>query len=476
MSVRARLAVSVLTGIGLTLIVLASASDASSAARAGLVAGAVVAVVAAGVEVRHERMRRRLESSMKELESSRDELRTSRDELRSSLTRLGDAVRSAHDVKGLLGVVLETATSVMKARSGVVYQLSPNRTDLRVWCAHNLTRGFTGAKLRVGEGVAGRVALTRQPVLVPSSAPAPRPTPAELSAATAIAVPIETTTQIVGVLALYGREIDEPFGESDLETVAAVARHAAVGIDNVILHEDARRQSITDGLTAVWNRRYLQMHLAQEVERSIRFRRSLSVVMLDVDFFKSVNDRFGHQRGDAVLVELAQRIVRAVRGQVDTVARFGGEEFVLVLPETNAEGARIVCEKVRDAVASEPFGADGGDPVRVTASLGCATFPQHGTTSQSLLRAADFAMYEAKAAGRNRVVMADELDSAPAGSEPMFPPAGETPGDDLMFREDVLAVEPPGEAWPFTDEPFGDSGEALDDPAGAEPPLPDASS
>ncbi|MGH2829935.1 MAG: GGDEF domain-containing protein, partial [Actinomycetota bacterium] len=120
-----------------------------------------------------------------------------------------------------------------------------------------------------------------------------------------------------------------------------------------------------------------------------------------------------HQRGDAVLVELAQRVVNAVRGQVDTLARLGGEEFVLVLPETPAAGARIVCEKILNAVSSEPFGSEGEDLVGITVSIGCASFPHDGSTPQPLLRAADFAMYEAKARGRNCVVMAEELD-APA--------------------------------------------------------------
>lgn len=408
MSVRAKVAAAVLVGTSLVLLCAALLANADAAARAGLLLGSVIAGGSIGFLIREENARHRLEASLSELQMSRDELR-------ASLGRLGDTLRATHDLTNLLGVVMETATRAMKATSGAVYLVSTSRTELTVRCAHNLDRALAHRRLRVGEGIAGRVAQTRQPMLLPGSDVAPAPSDAEPQASTMIAVPLESATQLIGVLALYGRENGVPFDDSDLQTVLSLARQAAVGIENVLLHQEAQRLSITDGLTGVWNRRYLNMRLAQEVERSIRFRRPLSLLLLDVDLFKNINDRYGHQRGDAVLIELAQRVNRAVRGQVDTLARLGGEEFVLILPETAADGARTVAEKILEAVSLESFGGEGEDPVSVTVSIGCATFPQHGTTPQPLLRAADFAMYEAKNRGRNQLVMAEELDSTPAG-------------------------------------------------------------
>jgi two-component system, cell cycle response regulator len=141
--------------------------------------------------------------------------------------------------------------------------------------------------------------------------------------------------------------------------------------------------------------------------------------MLDLDHFKSVNDRFGHQRGDEVLVEFAGRVTGSVR-DIDTFARYGGEEFVLILPETNLEGGLAVAEKLRLATHRAPFcgdGADGGGSgglkprppeggVRLTVSIGVACFPEHATSPEELLRAADEALYEAKLQGRDRVVTA----------------------------------------------------------------------
>ena len=335
------------------------------------------------------------------------------------LARIGDALRSTHEMTGLLRVVLETTSAAMKAKSGAIY-LPVGQNELGVRCAVSLDRVYANQRLRFGEGIAGRVAKDQKPLLVPSDGVPPAPSRGEPPVKTAIAVPLENSKgQVVGVLALYDREIAESFTELDLETVFSVARQAGVAVENVMLHQEAQKLSITDSVTGVWNRRYLSMRLAQEVERSIRFRRPLSVLMLDVDHFKRINDEFGHHRGDSVLVELAERIMGAVRGQVDTVARYGGEEFVLVLPETASDGARTVAQKIVETVAREPFGSDGEVQIWVTVSIGTATFPRNGYTQNSLVRAADDAMYEAKARGRNGVVSSDEL--GPAASPDVKP-------------------------------------------------------
>lgn len=340
------------------------------------------------------------------------ELEASRDETRRYVERLGEALRSTHDLSKLLSVVLETAVASVQARAGAVWLLAPSRVELSL----KVSRGFPPEALdrrtRVGEGLAGHVAHTRQPVLIPSSGAAPVAVPWEPQEPTMLAVPLESETQLIGVISLYGRTHPRPFNATDLDTVRSLARQAAVGVENVLLHQEAQRLSITDGLTSLWNYRFLNMRLAQEVERAIRFNRSLSLLMIDIDHFKDVNDRYGHQRGDAILSELANRVVTETRAQVDTVARYGGEEFVLLLPETPLDGGRVVAEKIRESIASTPFGS-GDDAIGVTVSIGLACFPQHGATAQTLLRSADQSLYEAKGRGRNVVVSSDELDQAP---------------------------------------------------------------
>jgi diguanylate cyclase (GGDEF)-like protein len=160
-------------------------------------------------------------------------------------------------------------------------------------------------------------------------------------------------------------------------------------------------------LTGVWNRRFFQMQFRQVLAASVRFGRTFSVLMLDLDEFKSVNDRFGHQRGDATLIEFTRRVNTSLR-EVDTFARYGGEEFVCLLPETDYEGALTTAEKIRDATKSEAFGEPGEDPLSVTVSIGIASYPLHGRSFSALIEAADQALYRAKQEGRDRVVVAGE--------------------------------------------------------------------
>lgn len=335
------------------------------------------------------------------------ELRESRDELRQSLDRLGMTLRSTHDLEAMLGVILDTAAVTLRARSGALYLLHPGDRELRP----EVAVGYEppdGEALRLEEGIAGTVAASGSPLLMrePDGGPAPRP-PVEPSAPTALAVPLLRGDRYMGVLALYGRTLADPFEEDDLDTLGSFAAQASVAIENVILHQEAQRLSITDGLTGVWNRRYLSLTLDKEIERAQRFQRPLSLLMVDIDHFKDVNDAHGHLRGDEVLVELTQRILGTIRSQIDTLARFGGEEFLIVLPETPREGARYVANKLRRMVRAKRFVSDVGKDVSITVSIGVAVYPDDGSSADDLIKAADVAMYRAKQRGRDRVETKD---------------------------------------------------------------------
>jgi two-component system cell cycle response regulator len=213
-------------------------------------------------------------------------------------------------------------------------------------------------------------------------------------------VPLKSSGTVIGVLDLYGSTASGGFDENDLATIRTFASQATVAVDNVLLHEEAQRLSITDGLTGLWNYRYFTMTVSKEIERAARFSRPLALVMLDLDHFKGVNDTFGHQRGDTVLIELAGRIRAEVR-DVDTVARYGGEEIVVVLPETDEAGAAQLVERICNSVRRKPFGEPGIPPVHLTVSAGVAVFPVHGLAASVLLARADEALYSAKRAGRD---------------------------------------------------------------------------
>jgi len=162
--------------------------------------------------------------------------------------------------------------------------------------------------------------------------------------------------------------------------------------------------ALTDPLTGLHNRRYMESHLQTLVDQSEGRGRSMSVMILDIDYFKAVNDSYGHDVGDEVLKEFAQRMRRAIRG-IDLACRFGGEEFVIVMPETELSLAMRVGERIRQAVASDPFVTrDGRHAVEVTVSIGVATLESSEDTPDSILKRADQALYAAKRDGRNRVI------------------------------------------------------------------------
>lgn len=381
--------------------------------------------IGVAMEVRGDDEIGRLAGSFNELSATLrariTEADASRDEVRNSVRRLGEALRSTHDLRKMLSVVLETALVAVHGKSGAVYLLSAKRTDLYVKVGRHLTEGASDRRVKIGQGLAGWVAQQRVGARLPADAEAPVPVDPEPVESTALAVPLETQSQLLGVLAIYGRKIDEPFRETDLETIKSLARQAGVGVENVLLHQEAQRMSITDGLTGIWNHRYFQMKLSDEYERHIRFGRALSLLVIDIDKFKDVNDHFGHQRGDAILIELAHRVVSHVRMKVDTLARYGGEEFILILPETGRDGARVAAEKIRAEVAARPFGSEDEIPIPVTISIGYAVYPDDGATPQVLLHAADQAMYEAKARGRNRVVGYEEIAPPTLAPDPSRP-------------------------------------------------------
>jgi two-component system cell cycle response regulator len=337
-----------------------------------------------------------------ELRNYVGELQRSRDELRRNLDRLGTTLTHTHDLAGILDVVLDTAIGSVQATAGSIMFLDgEGNLTPRVRRGEIVTAAGADARIVLGHGITGRVAQTGEAVRgVVGDGPGLRPAAGEPAASSVIAVPLRQSGRIVGVLNLYDKADDRAFTATDLESTLDFAGQASVAIDNVLLHQEAQRLSLTDPLTGLWNYRYLTLGLGHEIERATRFGRPLTVLMLDLDRFKQVNDQHGHQVGDAVLIELAARMRTEVR-EVDTLARYGGEEFVVVLPETDAAGAARTADRLGAVIRSSPFCATTTRPLDVTASMGVAVFPEHGTTPSRLLRSADDALYAAKAAGRD---------------------------------------------------------------------------
>ena len=226
------------------------------------------------------------------------------------------------------------------------------------------------------------------------------------------AAPLRIGTDTVGVVALADKPGGFVSGDGDLLEAAAEQVALAVLRDRVL--SMARHQASTDGLTGLYNYRFLIDYLERQVAVADRGNSTLSVLMLDLDRFKALNDAHGHQLGDEALRVFARTLTGSIR-RSDLAARYGGEEFVVVMSNTDSAEARVVAEKIRTNVAGISLPVEGrGAPIRFTVSIGGATFPHDAHQTQPLLRQADAAMYRAKSEGRNRVCFIDDGAVEPA--------------------------------------------------------------
>lgn len=219
-------------------------------------------------------------------------------------------------------------------------------------------------------------------------------------AARVVLLPLTAQQESTGlvVLSLPG-ELDP----TALELVETLVGHTALTIANAMMVEKVEQQAITDGLTGVFNRRYFNDRLDTELQRSLRYSHPVSLIIMDIDYFKKANDVLGHLGGDTVLKQLAALLKEKVR-KVDIIARYGGEEFAIILPETPYDSALFVAEKIRAWIEEFPFTDQEKLPHKViTSSLGVATYPDHAGNLEALISSADEALYEAKQNGRNQV-------------------------------------------------------------------------
>jgi len=213
-------------------------------------------------------------------------------------------------------------------------------------------------------------------------------------------VPLRRKQQAGGYLSVFRMRGAPSFTPEQARLITFLGSWLMLALENLRLAESVERLAVTDDLTQVYNYRFLKSALKREIKRAGRFAQQLSIVMMDVDNLKSYNDRNGHMRGSLLLREIAGLFVQQIRSW-DLCAKYGGDEFTLILPQTGREGATVVAERMREAVAEHtfPLATQGA----ITISLGVATFPEDGTDPMTLIRASDTALYLAKRNGRNRV-------------------------------------------------------------------------
>ncbi len=327
-----------------------------------------------------------------ELEQRLEDLSAEQARLAGAMRRVGETFASNLDRDGLLEIVLRTALDGASARGGRAGLLDEPGTQLRKVAEAGALAGLEPALQAAETGVlrAGGAAE------------------AQIAGASALAHPLRMEGQaaVTGVVAIA--RTGSPFSPSERELFEYLVAQAAVSLENVVLHETVERQAVTDELTGLANRRHFDDTLAGELERARRFDTPLALVILDIDDFKRVNDTYGHLVGDRVLEEVG-RIVRESSREIDTPARYGGEELVMVLPGTDLEGAFNLAERVRLEIEALTVPLSRGAELRVTASFGAAVPPGAGIDADELVQAADRALYEAKRTGKNRTVRAGRV-------------------------------------------------------------------
>jgi diguanylate cyclase (GGDEF)-like protein len=351
----------------------------------------------AGLALEFNRMSDRLSEQM-------EELRRQRVELERSVRRIGEAFAHGLDREALLDIVAETALVACEAESCRIVLSGRGRAEAE---AGVLADGTAGEALRAAEASAlqegGESEAAR----------------ADAHALARGLTGMHDGDRRLGAMSIVRQ--GRPFDAGQRELFRYLAGQAAVSVENLDLHELVSEQAITDELTGLSNQRRFRELVGKEAARAERFTHELSLLILDIDDFKQVNDTYGHLQGDEVLRMLGRILLEESRG-VDEPARYGGEEFVVALPETGPVGGLEAAERIRQRVeATEIPRVDGPGAIRVTASVGVASMPQAARDVTGLIAAADAALYEAKREGKNRT------EQAPPSREPAWSIAAQGP-------------------------------------------------
>jgi len=338
------------------------------------------------------------------------------------LNEISQTVNSSLSLDEILRSITNVVGKTMGYKEFVVLLIDEEGEGLTVQATFGMPRSarLEGMRFTFGEGVSGMVAQTGKRILIRDTSKDERylhykgQKPEDGSF---LSIPGKSRGKVQGVFNFFRPQIDG-FSVPEMRLLTTVANQAAAAVEKARLFEKVQRLSVLDDLTQLWNRRHFLEVLEKEWKRAERFNHELALLMIDIDHFKHYNDRNGHQMGDEVLKGLAPIFRDSVR-EIDTVGRFGGEEFLVILPRTSKDGAEVVAEKIRKEVEAHNFPLGEHQPEgKLTVSIGCSCYPEDGENPDQLIHTADLALYRAKNQGRNRVEGARREDKTAAGPGP----------------------------------------------------------
>jgi len=314
------------------------------------------------------------------------------------------------DCESLYRNIVDMCCELLEASRGSLMLIDQTGELLQITAAKGINLEVArSTPIRLGEGIAGRVGRSGLHLLVSDIEKDCRvgiPNRPRFKTKSFICFPMKVQDRIIGVLNLADKETGGIFTDSDLRHLHLLAGHAAQMIDRTATLENARKMeelAVKDPLTSLFNRRLLESRFHEELNRCSRLQQNFTILMVDLDYFKTYNDHCGHIAGDNALRKVAALLKKSAR-EMDFISRYGGEEFCLMLPNTSKEEALFVAERIRRAIENEPFAGETGMPLgKLTTSIGIASYPKDGEKFEALINAADLALYQAKSMGRNRL-------------------------------------------------------------------------
>lgn len=327
----------------------------------------------------------------------------------SILYNIGQAMNFIDDLKKLIQIILAKAIQTLEAERGslMLYDASTEKLVVKVVYGipdkeyeKKINDGHVDCtKIKVGEGIAGEAFANKKAIISNLGENDPRFMPSEISRVQSlICLPLVVKEEAIGVINISNKKNGKFFNQDDLDFMGALANQAAIAISNAKLYELA----ITDSLTGLFIRRHFDYLLDSEIKRSARYKHSISLLMMDIDNFKSINDTYGHQMGDKILKKISDIIQLTIR-KIDMPCRYGGEEFTLILPETNKKNSENISERLRQKISEITIKTKKNENISPTISIGIANFPIDGQEKEELIGYADEALYFAKKMGKNCV-------------------------------------------------------------------------